>query len=157
MLSKCTCLSSMRPVWPSVRVSLASLLCSPIIVISSAARIFQSHRQHWLWIFKTTWQGYLSNHIVTYTQDYADHSPYLSRYASKLTPILPPVELPVPRLRLFRLLPSEHHVEERQTCHRHGGALRCRKGSGDPAGCDACDIEEISKGASLFAGTAIKT
>jgi glycosyltransferase involved in cell wall biosynthesis len=40
--------------------------------------------------------GLLSNHIVTYTQDYADHSPFLSRYASKLTPILPPVELPVP-------------------------------------------------------------
>jgi glycosyltransferase involved in cell wall biosynthesis len=36
----------------------------------------------------------LSNHIVTYTQDYADHSPFLSRYKEKLTPILPPVQLP---------------------------------------------------------------
>src|SRR5687768_12735921 len=27
--------------------------------------------------------GMLSNHIVTYTQDYASNSPYLSRYASK--------------------------------------------------------------------------
>jgi len=36
----------------------------------------------------------LSNHIVTYTQDYADHSPFLSRYKGKLTPILPPVQLP---------------------------------------------------------------
>src|SRR5688572_6998345 len=40
--------------------------------------------------------GVFSNHIVTYTQDYADHSAYLSRYASKLTPILPPVEMPDP-------------------------------------------------------------
>jgi len=36
----------------------------------------------------------LSNQIVTYTQDYADHSSYLSRYKSKLCTILPPVELP---------------------------------------------------------------
>ncbi len=36
----------------------------------------------------------LSNHIVTYTQDYADHSAFLSNYKHKLTPILPPVILP---------------------------------------------------------------
>jgi glycosyltransferase involved in cell wall biosynthesis len=35
-----------------------------------------------------------SHHIVTYTQDYADHSSFLSRYKNKLTPILPPVQLP---------------------------------------------------------------
>ncbi len=46
--------------------------------------------------FQNNMAGILSNHIVTYTQDYADHSPYLSRYRHKLTPILPPVELPVP-------------------------------------------------------------
>jgi len=44
--------------------------------------------------FQNNMAGMLANHIVTYTQDYADHSPYLSRFASKLTPILPPVELP---------------------------------------------------------------
>ncbi|HEY2980890.1 MAG TPA: glycosyltransferase family 4 protein [Anaerolineales bacterium] len=44
--------------------------------------------------FQNNMAGRLSDHIVTYTQDYADHSPYLSRYAYKLTPILPPVELP---------------------------------------------------------------
>lgn len=36
----------------------------------------------------------LANRIVTYTQDYADHSPYLSRYAYKTRIIPPPVELP---------------------------------------------------------------
>ena len=46
--------------------------------------------------FQNNMAGILSNHIVTYTQDYADNSPYLTRYASKLTPILPPVELPTP-------------------------------------------------------------
>lgn len=36
----------------------------------------------------------LATAIVTYTQDYADHSPYLSRYRSKVRVIPPPVELP---------------------------------------------------------------
>jgi glycosyltransferase involved in cell wall biosynthesis len=32
--------------------------------------------------------------IVTYTQDYAEHSPYIRQYLNKLTVISPPVELP---------------------------------------------------------------
>jgi Glycosyltransferase len=36
----------------------------------------------------------LATAIVTYTQDYADHSPYLSRYKSKVRIIPPPVEIP---------------------------------------------------------------
>jgi glycosyltransferase involved in cell wall biosynthesis len=36
----------------------------------------------------------LASAIVTYTQDYADHSPYLSRYSSKVRIIPPPVEMP---------------------------------------------------------------
>ncbi len=40
--------------------------------------------------------GILSNRVVTYTQDYADHSSYLSRYKHKLCTILPPVDLPSP-------------------------------------------------------------
>jgi glycosyltransferase involved in cell wall biosynthesis len=39
--------------------------------------------------------GALATAIVTYTEDYADHSPYLSRYRSKVRVIPPPVELPV--------------------------------------------------------------
>jgi glycosyltransferase involved in cell wall biosynthesis len=46
--------------------------------------------------FQNNMAGLLSNHIVTYTQDYADHSPFLSHYRHKLTPILPPVDLPTP-------------------------------------------------------------
>jgi glycosyltransferase involved in cell wall biosynthesis len=46
--------------------------------------------------FQNNMAGILSNHIVTYTQDYADNSAYLTRFRHKLTPILPPVELPTP-------------------------------------------------------------
>lgn len=56
--------------------------------------------------------GMLANHIVTYTQDYADHSPYLSRYASKLTPILPPVELPVPTPEAVSAFAEKHRTAE---------------------------------------------
>jgi len=44
--------------------------------------------------FQNATAAWFANHIVTYTQDYADNSPFLSRYKNKLTPILPPVELP---------------------------------------------------------------
>jgi glycosyltransferase involved in cell wall biosynthesis len=44
--------------------------------------------------FQNNMAGLLADHVVTYTQDYADHSPYLSHYRHKLTAILPPVELP---------------------------------------------------------------
>lgn len=56
--------------------------------------------------------GLLANHIVTYTQDYADHSPYLSRYASKLTPILPPVELPVPTPQAVSAFAERYRTKE---------------------------------------------
>lgn len=64
--------------------------------------------------FQNNMAGILSNHIVTYTQDYADNSPYLSRYASKLTPILPPVEMPVPTPEAIQAFAAEHHVKERR-------------------------------------------
>jgi glycosyltransferase involved in cell wall biosynthesis len=63
--------------------------------------------------FQNNMAGILANHIVTYTQDYADHSPYLSRYAFKLTPILPPVELPDPLPGAVEAFAMEHRVKER--------------------------------------------
>lgn len=38
--------------------------------------------------------GQFANHIVAYTQEYADHSPFLSRFSSKVRVIPPPVEMP---------------------------------------------------------------
>jgi glycosyltransferase involved in cell wall biosynthesis len=64
--------------------------------------------------FQNNMAGILANHIVTYTQDYADHSSYLSRYGSKLTPILPPVELPVPTSEAVSAFAEKHRTKERR-------------------------------------------
>jgi glycosyltransferase involved in cell wall biosynthesis len=64
--------------------------------------------------FQNNMAGRLSNHIVTYTQDYADNSPYLSRYKSKLTPILPPVELPDPLPGAVQAFARKHNVNEQR-------------------------------------------
>jgi glycosyltransferase involved in cell wall biosynthesis len=55
----------------------------------------------------------LANHVVTYTQDYADHSSYLSRYRRKLTPFLPPVELPPTGPGAVEAFAGAHQTRER--------------------------------------------
>jgi glycosyltransferase involved in cell wall biosynthesis len=64
--------------------------------------------------FQNNMAGMLANHIVTYTQDYADASPYLSRYSRKLTPILPPVELPAASLETIAAFAKNHLISERK-------------------------------------------
>jgi glycosyltransferase involved in cell wall biosynthesis len=78
--------------------------------------------------FQNDMAGRLANHIVTYTQDYADNSPYLSRYASKLTPILPPVELPFPTPQAVAAFAREHHIDERKPVIGMAARLAAEKG-----------------------------
>jgi glycosyltransferase involved in cell wall biosynthesis len=56
----------------------------------------------------------LANRIITYTQDYADHTPYLSRYRRKLIPFLPPVELPVPQPEAIQAFAQTYNTSERR-------------------------------------------
>ncbi|HUH97857.1 MAG TPA: glycosyltransferase family 4 protein [Anaerolineales bacterium] len=56
----------------------------------------------------------LSNQIVTYTQDYADHSSYLARYKFKLQTILPPVELPGTEEQAIQSFANSHQCSERR-------------------------------------------
>lgn len=56
----------------------------------------------------------LANHIVTYTQDYADHSPFLSRYKHKLTPILPPVQLPAVQREAIETFAQEYQIKQKR-------------------------------------------
>jgi glycosyltransferase involved in cell wall biosynthesis len=96
--------------------------------------------------------GVLADHIVTYTQDYADHSSYLSRYASKLTPILPPVELPDPAPGAVQAFADENQVKER--CPVIGMAARFASEKGVEVLLDAMPaiLAKYPKAQVLFAG-----
>ena len=103
--------------------------------------------------FQNNMAGLLANHIVTYTQDYADNSPYLSRYASKLTPILPPVELPNPLPGAVQAFAEEHHIKERRPVI--GMAARFAAEKGVEVLLDALPIilQKYPKAQVLYAGT----
>jgi glycosyltransferase involved in cell wall biosynthesis len=64
--------------------------------------------------FQNNSAALFSNHIVTYTQDYADHSPFLSNYKHKLSPILPPVQLPAPQKGAVEALAAAHQLVTRR-------------------------------------------
>jgi glycosyltransferase involved in cell wall biosynthesis len=103
--------------------------------------------------FQNHMAGRLASHIVTYTQDYADNSPYLSRYKSKLTPILPPVELPSPLHMGVSAFACEHHIDVRKPVI--GMAARFAAEKGVEVLLDALPIilEKYPKAQVLFAGT----
>jgi glycosyltransferase involved in cell wall biosynthesis len=64
--------------------------------------------------FQNNMAALLADHVVTYTQDYADHSAYLSRYRHKLTPFLPPVELPSAEPGSVETFAETYQVRERR-------------------------------------------
>lgn len=54
-----------------------------------------------------------ASRLVTYTDDYARHSPFLSRYARKLTIIPPPVEMPAASAQQVAAFAQKWHLRER--------------------------------------------
>ena len=102
--------------------------------------------------FQNNMAGLLADHIVTYTQDYADHSPFISRYASKLTPILPPVELPDPAPGAVQAFADENLVSERRPAI--GMAARFASEKGVEVLLDAMPaiLEKYPNAQVLFAG-----
>ncbi|WKZ36662.1 MAG: glycosyltransferase family 4 protein [Anaerolineales bacterium] len=103
--------------------------------------------------FQNNMAGFLANHIVTYTQDYADHSPFLSRFASKLTPILPPVGLPDPTPQAVSAFSETNLTRERNPVI--GMAARFASEKGVEVLLDALPIilKKYPKAQVLFAGT----
>jgi glycosyltransferase involved in cell wall biosynthesis len=103
--------------------------------------------------FQNNMAGRLAHHIVTYTQDYADNSPFLSRYKSKLTPILPPVELPSPTPQAVSAFADAHRTKERKPVI--GMAARLASEKGVEVLLDALPIilKKYPNAQVLFAGT----
>jgi glycosyltransferase involved in cell wall biosynthesis len=59
-----------------------------------------------------TWANHITarfaHRIVAYTEDFAQHSPYLTRYAAKRVQILPPVDLPEPDVAALAARAGDH-------------------------------------------------
>jgi len=103
--------------------------------------------------FQNNTAGLLANQIVTYTRDYADASPYLSRFASKLTPILPPVELPAPLPEAVAAFAREHRVDERKPVIGMAARLAAEKGVEVLLDALPIILKKYPKAQVLFAGT----
>jgi glycosyltransferase involved in cell wall biosynthesis len=103
--------------------------------------------------FQNNMAGILSNHIVTYTQDYADNSPYLSNYASKLTPILPPVELPSPLPGAVEAFAEKHHVKDRKPVIGMAARFAAEKGVEVLLDALPAILKKFPKAQVLYAGT----
>ena len=69
-----------------------------------------------------------AHHIVTYTQDYAEHSPYLRRYMHKVSAILPPVVLPDPKPEDVQDLARRFNPEGRRPVIGMAARLAAEKG-----------------------------
>jgi len=62
-------------------------------------------------VYATNWLGGIFAHrISAYTQDFATHSPFLSRFKNKLIVIPPPIEMPAPRAEAVQALKQKYHT-----------------------------------------------
>ena len=93
-----------------------------------------------------------THRIVTYTQDFADHSPYLQRFRSKVNVITPPVELPRVSPGEIEAFRAQHNPEN----HRPvvGMAARFAAEKGVEVLLDALPgiLERFPRAQVLFAG-----
>jgi glycosyltransferase involved in cell wall biosynthesis len=79
-------------------------------------------------IFMNHLAARFSDRIVTYTQDYAEHSSYLSRYSKKLRIIPPPVELPPLARDAVESFAGQYRTAERRPTIGMAARLATEKG-----------------------------
>jgi glycosyltransferase involved in cell wall biosynthesis len=103
---------------------------------------------HW----QNNMAGILSNCIVTYTRDYADHSLYLSRYKSKLHTILPPVELPPPAPGAVKAFAERYSTAARRPVIGMAARFAAEKGVEVLLDAMPMILEKYPKAQVLFAG-----
>ena len=102
--------------------------------------------------FQNNMAGILANRIVTYTQDYADHSPYLSRYKKKLRTFLPPVELPNPSNDAISAFATTYKITERHPVIGMATRFAAEKGVGILLDAMPQILEKYPSAQVLFAG-----
>lgn len=94
----------------------------------------------------------LASQIVTYTQDYADHSPYLTRHKNKLHIIPPPVELPSATPEAIQAFAQEHHLSEQRPVIGMAARFAAEKGVEVLLNALPSILEKYPRAVVLFAG-----
>ena len=72
--------------------------------------------------------AHLADVIVAYTDDFAHHSRYLSKYLDKVKVIPPPVEMPIPTLEAVRAFRDQYHLDGTGPIIGMAGRLAAEKG-----------------------------
>ena len=72
--------------------------------------------------------GLLTNRVIAYTQDFADHSPFLSTFRRKLEVIPPPVELPAVGPGAVAAFAKMHNMDGRRPVIGMAARLASEKG-----------------------------
>ncbi len=102
--------------------------------------------------FQNNMAALLADHIVTYTQDYADHSAYLSRYRRKLTALLPPVQLPAASPGSVEAFAAAHATRERRPAIGMAARFAAEKGMEVLLDALPAVLEKYPRAQVLFAG-----
>jgi glycosyltransferase involved in cell wall biosynthesis len=72
--------------------------------------------------------AHLADVLLAYTDDFAQHSRYLSKYLDKVKVILPPVEMPVPSAEALRAFREQYHLDGSGPVIGMAGRLAAEKG-----------------------------
>jgi glycosyltransferase involved in cell wall biosynthesis len=96
--------------------------------------------------------AWFTNKIITYTQDYADHSPYLKHYRNKTGIIQPPVILPVAAPGATEKFAADNDLKERGPVIGMAARFATEKGVEVLLDAMPAILDEFPKAIVLFAG-----
>jgi len=96
--------------------------------------------------------AWFTNRIITYTQDYADHSPYLRKYINKTGIIQPPVILPVVKPGAQEKFAMDHQLVDRGPVIGMAARFATEKGVEVLLDAMPAILREYPKAVVLFAG-----
>ena len=96
--------------------------------------------------------AWFTNKIITYTQDYADNSPYLKKYKQKTGIIQPPVILPVAEPGTVEKFAIDHDLKDRGPVIGMAARFATEKGVEVLLDAMPAILKEYPKAVVLFAG-----
>ena len=105
---------------------------------------------------ETTLPALFTHRIVTYTQDYAENSPFLKKYLGKVQIIPPPVELPVISQQAIDDFRQKHNADNFTPVIGMAARFATEKGGGSFNRCFTCDLKDLSSSSGFYSPDLIK-